>query len=149
MLSDDLKEFIACLNQHQVRYLVVGGYAVIYHGYNRTTGDLDVWVEPTNANYQVFVKAMGAFGLPAEAIPVDKFLNTDSYDVFSFGRPPQALEILTKVKGLDFDEAFEGSVLGDFEDYRARIISLPDLIKAKKAAGRFRDLDDLSKLEGG
>jgi hypothetical protein len=125
----------------------VGGYAVIYHGYNRTTGDMDVWVRPTKENFNKLKIAFQKFGLSLFDMTEEKFLKTELYDVFSFGVPPVCIEILTKVKGLDFEECFKSAIFQKFDDVDINIIDLIDLIKSKKSVGRYKDLDDIENLE--
>ena len=86
IFNPDFKDFIVSLNVHQVQYMLVGGYAVILRGYSRSTGDMDIWVNKTEANFKALRKALIEFGLPIAAFPKEKFLS-DAYDVFSFGRP--------------------------------------------------------------
>lgn len=144
--SRDLREFLEALNRAAVDYLLVGGYAVNVHGYSRSTGDVDVWVQPTEKNYSNLVKACNRLGLPMDAVSLTKFLDTDRYDVFSFGRPPSAIDLMTKVKGLDFDLAYDNSTVYEFDELPVRVISLRDLLKAKRATGRLRDLADVEQL---
>jgi hypothetical protein len=86
--------------------MLVGGYSVILHGYSRTTGDLDIWVERTAANYARLVRAFQVFGLPVFDMSAENFLSRPDLDVFTFGRPPVAIDIITQLKGLDFPEAY-------------------------------------------
>ncbi len=131
-----------------MEYLLVGGYAVIAHGYSRTTGDMDLWINPTEANFNRLQKAFAQFGMPLFDMSVEKFLNTDEFDVFTFGRPPTSLVMLTKVKGLLFEAAFAHAQWHQIEvDLEIRVIHLTDLVLAKKAAGRPKDLDDLLNLD--
>ena len=148
IFNPDFVEFINALNHCEVDYVLVGGYAVILHGYSRTTGDMDFWVKPTQANYQKLIKAFEIFRLPLFDMTLDKFLNTDDYDVFSFGRPPMAIDIMTKVKGLFFDEVVDGAQWFELEEnFAIRVVNFHDLIKAKTKSGRFKDLDDIEQLE--
>lgn len=142
----DFKEFIEALNEAKVRYLLVGGYAVVLHGYSRTTGDIDLWVEPTSENYHRLAKAFGRFGMPVFDMTEDKFLATEDYDVFSFGVPPAAIDVMTAVKGLNFEEAFTNSSVYEFDDLALRLIQYNDLLKAKRSAGRLKDLNDVEQL---
>ncbi len=143
----DFQDFIRELNNHEVEYILVGAYSVILHGYARTTGDMDIWVKPTAENYQRLVKAFNQFGLPIFDMTLNKFLQTEAYDVFTFGRPPVCIEILTIVQGLDFEPAYKGSKWFEIDKQLfVRSLQLSDLIKAKKAAGRAKDLDDLENL---
>ena len=146
ILNDDFTDFISALNETEVEYVLVGGFAVIYHGYNRTTGDLDIWVKPTASNFARLKKAFGVFGMSLFDMTEDKFLSTSQFDVFTFGRPPVCIEILTMVKGLNFDEAYFNSSVQFFDGIEVNMIVISDLIKAKKAANRFKDKDDLEHL---
>ncbi|TAD90357.1 MAG: hypothetical protein EAY75_04505 [Bacteroidetes bacterium] len=145
IFNDDFLDFIDCLNKNKVKYILVGGYAVVIRGYSRSTGDMDIWVEKSPENYQKLLRAITTFGLPAIAIPKDQFFSED-FDVFSFGRPPYAIEILTSVKGVDFSTSFEQSTLEQINDINVRVLHLRHLIDAKKAAGRYKDLNDLENL---
>ncbi len=146
ILNEDFQDFIKCLNIEEVRYLLVGGYSVIIYGYRRTTGDIDIWVEPTKENFQLLLKAFSEFGLPTNAIAEENFLDNENQDVFTFGRPPIAIDILTKVKGIEFSDSFEKSEIHTLNDIPVRVINLNQLKAAKKAAGRYKDLDDLNNL---
>ncbi|MBK9508972.1 MAG: hypothetical protein IPO04_05565 [Cytophagaceae bacterium] len=146
IFNDDFRDFIRALNKANVEYILVGGYSVILHGYARTTGDLDVWVKPTQENYLNLESAFKLFGMPLFDLTKDKFLNTEQFDVFIFGRPPVSIEILTLVKGLDFEEAFKGSRYFEDNGLAIRTIQFHHLIEAKKAAGRSRDINDIEQL---
>lgn len=108
IFNDDFRDFLKAVNDKEVEYILVGGMAVILHGYVRGTGDMDLWVNKTEANYKKIVKAFNAFGMPVFDMTMDSFMGETS-DVWSFGREPVKIEILTNVKGLDFDEAFSQS----------------------------------------
>lgn len=125
-LNADFTDFILALNQKKVEYLLVGGYAVIFHGYNRTTGDLDIWINPTPDNYNKLVKAFSVFGMSLFDMTEEKFLAINHYDVFTFGRPPVCIEILTAVKGLHFNEAYQNSAFQKFDGIMVRILDLRD-----------------------
>lgn len=146
ILNDDFIDFINALNSQSVDYILVGGYAVIYHGYNRTTGDLDIWIKPTESNYLKMTKAFHEFGLRLFNVTKEVFLNNTENDVFTFGRPPVCIDVLTAVKGLNFDEAHENSRLVSFSGVDVRMIDLRDLINAKKAANRPKDVDDIDHI---
>ena len=106
IFNPDFQDFITALNICEVEYLLVGGYSVILHGYNRTTGDMDIWVKPSIENYDRLLAAFSFFGMSVFDMSLDKFLTPAQYDVFTFGRPPVSIDILTQVKGLAFDDAF-------------------------------------------
>jgi predicted nucleotidyltransferase len=145
-LNEDFVDFLTSLNDNDVEYILVGGYAVIFHGYNRTTGDLDVWINPTVENYQKLMKAFLKFGLSPFDMTEAKFLDITKNDVFTFGRTPVCIDILTKVSGLNFSETFSNAAHRNFSGIQVRIIDIRDLIKAKKAANRPKDQDDLEHL---
>jgi len=149
IFNDDFREFIQSLNDNQVEYLLVGGYAVILHGYRRVTGDMDIWVNRTKENYSKLTKAFSQFGLSVFDMTEENFLESESADVFSFGRPPVSIDILTRLKGVEFDDAFLHSLLFDENGLIVRFIHLNNLIEAKKASGRYKDLDDIEKLSPG
>jgi len=145
IFNDDFRDFFIFLNQYEVDYIVVGGYAVIIRGYSRSTGDIDIWVNKTSENFNKLQKAIIAFGLPEIAIKRVEFFS-EAFDVFSFGKPPYAIEIMTAVKGVNFNIAFENATIEQINETPVRIIHLQNLIEAKKAAGRSKDLNDLENL---
>lgn len=142
----DFRDFIAALNKNEVEYILVGGYSVIFHGYSRSTGDMDIWVKRDKANYRKLVNAFTDFKMPVFDMTEDAFLNHPTWDVFTFGSPPVCIDILVKVKGLDFDESFKMAPVFEDDDLSVKTIHLNDLIKAKKSAGRPRDIDDINNL---
>lgn len=146
IFNDDFRDFIQCLNKHQVEYVLVGGYAVIIRGYSRSTGDMDIWVNKTEANYVNLLAAIMEFGLPAAAVIKEQFFSNE-FDVFSFGKPPYAIEIMTAVKGLDFMITYDLSTIERIDNViDVRVAHLNQLREAKKAAGRNKDLNDLENL---
>src|ERR1700746_1015357 len=110
IFNDDFIDFITCLNKREVKYVLVGGYSVILYGYARTTGDMDIWVKPAKDNYEKIVKAFSDFGLSVFDMTEKNFLNTSEYDVFRFGTSPVQIDLMTSVKGLDFDSTFDHAV---------------------------------------
>jgi hypothetical protein len=148
IFNDDFRDFIAALNDSGVEYLLVGGYAVIIHGYRRTTGDMDIWINPTPQNYKLLVKACNAFGLPILDMTQENFLHNNALDVFTFGRSPVSIDIMKTVKGCDFETAYKKSQEFLDDELLVRYIHLDTLLEAKKASGRYKDLDDIEKLSG-
>ncbi len=148
IFNEDFKDFIDALNNFDVEYIVVGGYAVILHGYRRTTGDLDIWVNPTIENHKKLIKAFLKFGLPTTDISEEKFLKDGEVEVFAYGIPPVCIEVLKTVKGCDFTQAYSKSQFFDESGLKIRFLHLDTLFQSKKAAGRYKDLDDIEKLFG-
>lgn len=120
--------------------------AVILNGYVRTTGDMDVWVDKTKENYKKVVKSFHQFGMLVFDMTEEKFLS-DDFDVWMFGVSPIKIELMTAVKGLQFDEAFKISEIHDDRGLPVRYLHMNSLIEAKKAAGRYKDLDDINQLQ--
>jgi len=147
IFNSDFIEFIECLNLAKGEYILVGGYATILHGYNRTTGDLDIWVNQTEENYNRLVKAYLRFKMPLFDMTKERFLFDNSLDVFTFGRPPVCIDIITKLKGLSFSETFDNAVSRQISDtISVRLIHLNDLVRAKKSSNRPKDQDDIQHL---
>jgi len=146
IFNDDFRDFLKALNNQNVRYMLVGGFSVILHGYSRTTGDMDIWVERTPENYIRLKDAFEEFGMPVFDMTEENFLSHPAWDVFTFGRPPVAIDIMVKVKGLDFGQSYENSVVFEDDDLFIRTIHKDNLIAAKKSAGRNKDLDDLENI---
>jgi predicted nucleotidyltransferase len=147
LFNDDFQDFLRALHQAQVRYILVGGYSVILHGYSRTTGDMDIWVDKTPDNYDRLVNAFVQFGMPTFDMTADNFLTNSAFDVFTFGRQPVAIDIITTLKGLNFDEAYEKASDVDVDSLSVRLIHYNHLVQAKQAAGRPRDQNDIDNLE--
>lgn len=146
IFNEDFHDFIQSLNKFEIEYILVGGYAVIVRGYSRSTGYMDIWVNKTEVNYHKLQSAIIEFGLPAKAIQKDQFFS-DEFDVFSFGKPPFAIEIMTAVKGLDFVKTYQSSTIERIDNrIDVRIIHLNQLLEAKRAAGRNKDLNDIENL---
>ena len=146
IFNPDFRDFISALNQEEVRYILVGGYSVILHGYPRTTGDMDLWVERSVENYQRIKNAFAVFGMPVFDMTEDNFLHHPIWDVFTFGSPPVAIDIITKLEGMDFAAAFSKAVFFTDDELQVRTIHRNDLIEAKKLAGRSKDQNDLEHI---
>lgn len=146
IFNEDFRDFIKALNTNKVRYILIGGFSVILHGYSRTTGDMDIWVERTPENYGSLKKAFSEFGMPVFDMTEENFLNHKNWDVFTFGIPPSAIDVMINVKGLNFQDCYEKAVFFNEGDLKIRTIHLNDLIIAKKSSARPKDLDDLENL---
>jgi len=143
-LPRDFSEFLRLLNDREVRYLVIGGYAVGYHGYPRATNDLDVWIAIAPDNAARVVEALEDFGFGSAELTTDLFLKEDS--IIRMGLPPMRIEILTTISGVSFETCYQDRVEGVFGGTEVTLISLDDLKRNKRASGRYKDLDDLEHL---
>lgn len=146
LFNIDFQDFLRALQAAKVRYVLVGGYSVILHGYSRTTGDLDIWVEKTAENYERLAQAFLQFGMPTFDMTSHNFLHNPALDVFTFGRPPVAIDIITQLKGLAFAEAYAAATDTEVDGVTVRLIHYQHLVLAKQAAGRPRDQNDLENL---
>jgi hypothetical protein len=143
-LNQDFKEFIELLNKHNVKYLVVGGYAVGFHGYPRFTGDIDFWIAISNENASKIVTVLNEFGFGSLDFKVADFLDDNS--VIQLGYEPTRIDILTSLSGVQFDECYNQSVIADFEGLKINFIDLKNLRTNKASTGRAKDLGDLENL---
>ena len=145
MLSKDFKEFIELLNAHSVRYLVVGGYAVAFHGYPRYTKDLDVWIELSPENADNVIKALEEFGFGSLGIKTDDFLEDDQ--IIQLGYPPNRIDILTTLKKIKFEDCYNERIEIEIQGVKINFIDLENLKRNKRATGRPQDLADAENLE--
>ena len=143
-LPPDFKEFLKLLNSHRVEYLLVGGYAVGYHGYPRATGDMDLWVAVRQNNAEKLVVVLKEFGLNAPQLSADIFLQENQ--IIRMGVPPMRIELLTTISGVDFDSCYSERIVDMIDSVEVHIINLKHLKQNKQASGRHKDLDDLQYL---
>lgn len=143
-LPPDFKEFLKLLRENEVEYLLIGGYAIGYHGYPRATNDLDVWVAIDPKNAQKIVTALQQFGFQTSDLTDELFLQEKS--IVRMGVPPMRIEILTTISGVDFEECFQARIETILDGVEVNLISLSHLKQNKKASGRYKDLDDLEHL---
>ncbi|MBS1818919.1 MAG: hypothetical protein JSU08_13385 [Acidobacteria bacterium] len=147
-LAPDFDEFIACLSARGVEFLVVGAYALAFHGAPRFTGDLDILIRPTAENAQRLLQAIGDFGFPSDAVSADEL--SDPRRMLEMGVPPVQLHIMSALSGLSWDDAQADAAVGRIGSHTVGILGRASLIRNKRAAGRPKDLADLDALgEGG
>jgi predicted nucleotidyltransferase len=142
----DFKEFLGCLTAHDVRFLVVGGYAVAFHGHPRYTGDLDLWVWTGAENAESLLTALGDFGFGSVGLVVNDF--TEPGRVVQLGYPPVRIDLLTSIDGVEFEACFERRVEIVVEGVPVPFIALDDLRRNKASSGRPQDIADLAALDG-
>jgi hypothetical protein len=147
IFNPDFRDFLLALNKNGVKYILVGGYSVILHGYSRTTGDMDLWVERTEENYNRIKIAFQEFGMPVYDMTQEHFLYHPVWDVFTFGTPPVAIDLMISMNDFNFSEIYNRTVLFKDENLEIRTIHKNDLIRAKEKAGRSKDLNDLENLK--
>jgi len=144
-LNKDFREFVELLNKNDVAYLIVGGYAVAFHGYPRYTKDIDIWVRSDPENAQRLLRALNQFGFGSLGLKEADFIQPEQ--VIQLGYPPNRIDLLTSLPGVDFNAAFAESEEFTIESIRVRFIGLEALRQCKRAAGRTQDLADLENLD--
>lgn len=145
MLNQDFREFVKSLNAHDVRYLVVGGYAVALHGHPRYTKDLDIWIEPTQENAERLLDALNNFGFASLDLKVEDF--TSDNQVIQLGYPPSRIDLLTSADGIEFADSYTSKVIVELDGVATNFIDLAHLKANKQSTGRLQDLADLEALE--
>ena len=142
-VHEDFKDFIEALNNNNVEYVIVGAFALAFHGHPRATGDIDIWVRPTPQNAKAVLKALNDFGFGELNISEDDIV---SGKIIQLGYPPVRIDLITLMEGLTHEEIWEGRVSGTFGDQQVFYIGREAFIRNKKAMGRHKDLADLELL---
>lgn len=144
-VEKDFREFIALLNRHDVRYLIIGGFAYSFYAEPRYTKDIDILIEQSVGNSKKILKALKDFGFTDVDLTEKDFM--ESGQVIQLGVAPVRIDILTSIKGMDFLSFWDNRVVGRYGDIDVFFISKKDLIRCKRASGRKQDLADIEKLE--
>ena len=144
VLPKDFKDFLKLLNSHKVKYLLIGGYAVGYHGYPRATSDMDIWIAIDSANAENLVEVLKKFGFDTPQLSKNLFLEENK--IIRMGVAPIKIEILTSISGVDFKECYQNKIVDEIDGIQVDIIGLEQLKINKKASGRHKDLDDFENL---
>jgi hypothetical protein len=144
LVNSDFKELLSTFNDHQVKYLVVGGYAVIKYAEPRYTKDIDLWVGADKDNATAVYAALRAFGAPLTGLTEDDFAHEGYF--YQMGVAPVRVDILMSIPGLRFGQAWERRVMVDFDGIMVPFIAKQDLITSKIATGRPQDLIDAQLL---
>jgi len=143
-LSKDLREFIESLNSHKVEYLIVGAYALAYHGSPRYTGDVDFFVRPTVDNAQRIETVLRAFGFASLGLTARDF--EERYQVVQLGHPPNRIDLTTGLTGVSFEEAWQAREAAELDGLPVHFIGRREFVKNKRATARLKDLADLEAL---
>ena len=141
----DFIEFIELMNKHKVEYMVIGAHALAFHGRPRHTGDLDIWIKPSNDNALKMVNTINDFGFGSLGLTTKDFIR-ENY-VTQLGYPPLRIDILNSISGVSFDDAYKKKIHGEFDGMSICFISIQDFIENKKASGRHKDLGDIELLK--
>ena len=143
-MNQDFVALLRELSAADARFLIVGAYALAYHGRPRASGDLHVWIEPTPENAARIHRALSAFGAPLDDLSQGDLVQPDL--VYQIGVPPRRIDVLTSLTGVSFSEAWATRVTGRFGDLECSFLGREALIRNKRSLGRARDLADLESL---
>lgn len=144
MLNEDYKEMLQLLLEEQVDFMIIGACDLWAHGYPRATGDIDIWVKPNDINSRKLYKALASFGAPLDQIKIDDFSMEGI--IFQIGVIPRRIDIITKIDGVEYEEADEDKIIVEIEGLKIPVISLDKLIKNKMSTGREKDELDIKTL---
>lgn len=143
-LAPDFKDFLSLCLSHEVRFMIIGGYAVVHYSRPRYTGDLDIWVDASMDNAKRVVAALNDFGLTGPDVTTTMI--TDQNQIIRMGFEPMRLELFTRIPGLDFNECYQRRTEAKIGSINIPFLSLQDLKINKLATGRPKDLQDLEEL---
>jgi len=143
-LDPDFRDFVELFVANDVRFLIVGGYAVAAHGLPRYTGDLDAWVWVSSENASRVIRSLESFGFSGLGLTEDDFSQPDR--VVQLGYPPYRIDILTSIEGVEFDEAWSRRIVLDLDGILVPFIGRDDLLTNKRVAGRPQDIADVERL---
>jgi len=145
-IQEDFKEFFALLNAHNVEFIIVGGYALAFHGAPRYTGDIDVYIHPDHLNAERILKAMGDFGFSSLDLSIEDFQKEDH--VIQLGVPPLRIDIITSISGVTWEQAESSKISGKYGEVPVFYIGREQYLANKRATGRAKDIADIEALGG-
>lgn len=143
-VQPDFRELLALFNERKVEYIVVGAYALAYHGAPRFTGDIDIYVRPAPENAPRIIDALNAFGFGSLGLKADDFQKPDH--VVQLGVPPVRIDLITSITGVSWEQADAGKVAGKYGDIDVHYLGRDQYARNKRATGRKKDLADLEAL---
>lgn len=147
ILLEEHKKLLLLLLKHQVDFMLIGGYAVIYYGYERSTGDMDLWLKPDNTNRDKLIEALTELGIIAEDIALLKNLDFTETRAFHIGSEPKKVDFLTKVQGVQYEEADAKKKYFPLKDKQVPIVHYEHLILMKMLSNRIEDKADVERLQ--
>lgn len=143
-VEKDFEEFIELLKKNEVKYVIIGAYAISFHGHPRNTGDIDFFISNARDNIEKLLTTLKEFGFESLNLTADDFSGDK---ILQLGYEPNRIDILTDISGITFTEAWNNREKGNYGHQTAYFISLDDLIKNKRASNRKKDISDLELLE--
>jgi hypothetical protein len=145
MLNEDYRDMLLALSDENVRFILVGAYALAAHGYPRATMDIDIWVMPSPDNAEAVLRALSSFGAPLHNLTKEDLQKEGT--IFQIGVAPRRIDIITAASGLQFEHAYQNSVPVNIDGIEVHIPSIDDLIINKRSTGRTKDIADAEALE--
>ena len=142
-IHPDFRDFVEALGKNGVEFIVVGSFALAFHGYPRATGDIDIWIRPTQENADALLRALNDFGFGGLSISMEDIL---SGKIIQMGYPPVRIDLITKLDGLTAEEIWQSRERGKFGPYDVFYLGRKAYIRNKRASGRHKDLADLDLL---
>ena len=142
-IHPDFNEFVAARNKNKVEYVIVGSFALAFHGYPRATGDIDFWIRPTPINLKALVRALGELGFEELDISEDDLM---SDKIIQLGYPPVRIDLITVLDGLRAEEIWKTRSKGKFGNHAVFYLGREAFVKNKRTLGRYKDLADLELL---
>ncbi len=143
-LDSDFEDFVVLLNKQEVDYMIVGGYALAFHGKPRHTGDLDIWIDLSDSNAKKTIDVINKFGMASLGMTKDDFLQKGG--ITQIGYPPLRIDILNEIDGVNFKDAFINRLVIEVDGILINYIGLDDLIRNKQTTGRRQDISDVVEL---
>jgi predicted nucleotidyltransferase len=141
------RKMLRLLHDYDVNFMLVGGFAVNYYGFNRPTGDMDIWLKPENENKEKLLKALTAYGFNSESVNYVKSLDFNDTLVFTCGELPFRIDFLTKISGVNYSEAEPQAVKTTMENINIHIIDIHHLVLSKMSNNRTKDKLDVEELQ--
>jgi predicted nucleotidyltransferase len=145
-IHKDFEEFLKYLTDEKVEFVIIGGYAVAFHGYVRATNDMDLFFKNSDKNILKIRNALNKFGISTSESDADEFKKSDT--ILRIGNPPVRIEMSNSISGIEFDDVWENKIKDMYGDVTVYYISFDDLLKNKKTSGRPKDLADYDELGG-
>jgi predicted nucleotidyltransferase len=130
-----------------VNFIIIGGYSVIFHGYKRTTGDIDIWLKPDNDNKKKLLPVLKQFGFEDDEVNAVSNIDFTQHTVFSMGEEPEKIDFLTRINLVQYDEADNNKVVAEVDELQIPFLHLNDLILSKINTGRSKDKADIDMLQ--
>jgi len=143
-VKQDYKELLELLNEKRVEYLIVGAYALAFHGHPRFTGDIDIFINSTEENAKKIIEVLDAFGFASLGLKDSDFTEKDN--IIQLGFAPVRIDFLTTIDGVTWKEAEEGAEEGHYGNVPVKYLGKDEFIKNKKASGRLKDLADIEEV---